>query len=93
MVSDRELARRTFTTLARLGVLYVRARCGFGHDLRAFVLGTASWVRSGVMLEETGEGIAVGGTCRSLRDEATEACDPLGKSSRTKWRAWTSCMM
>lgn len=40
-VSDRELARRTFTTLARLGaVLYVqRAVKHPGHDVRAFVLG------------------------------------------------------
>jgi ribosomal protein S6--L-glutamate ligase len=40
-VSDRELARRTFTTLERLGtVLYVqRAIRHPGHDVRAFVLG------------------------------------------------------
>jgi ribosomal protein S6--L-glutamate ligase len=40
-VSDRELARRTFTTLERLGaVLYVqRAVRHPGHDVRAFVLG------------------------------------------------------
>jgi ribosomal protein S6--L-glutamate ligase len=40
-VSDVELARRTFQTLARLGaVLYVqRFVCHPGYDLRAFVLG------------------------------------------------------
>lgn len=40
-VSDRELARRTFTTLARLNaVLYVQAAVRHpGHDLRVFVLG------------------------------------------------------
>lgn len=40
-VSDRELARRTFTTLARLGaVLYLQRTVRHpGHDLRAFVLG------------------------------------------------------
>ncbi len=40
-VSDRELARRTFQTLARLGaVLYVQRFLPHpGHDLRAFVLG------------------------------------------------------
>jgi ribosomal protein S6--L-glutamate ligase len=40
-VSDRELARRTFQTLERLGaVLYVQRVVRHpGHDLRAFVLG------------------------------------------------------
>jgi ribosomal protein S6--L-glutamate ligase len=40
-VSDRELARRTFTTLARLNaVLYVQAAVRHpGHDMRVFVLG------------------------------------------------------
>jgi RimK family alpha-L-glutamate ligase len=76
-VSDYELARRTFQTLARLGaVLYVQRYIKHpGHDIRAFVLGDR--VLGAIRREATGgdwrTNVAVGGGApRTPLDSATE---------------------
>ena len=74
-VSDRELARRTFQTLARLGaVLYVQRFIRHpGYDLRAFVLGdrVLGAIRRQAKWGDWRTNVAVGGTAvkTELADE------------------------
>lgn len=76
-VSDHELARRTFQTLARLGaVLYVQRFIRHpGYDIRAFVLGDR--VLGAIRREATGgdwrTNVAVGGVATTFKlDAVTE---------------------
>jgi ribosomal protein S6--L-glutamate ligase len=70
-VSDRELARRTFQTLERLGtVLYVQKTVGHaGHDLRAFVLAgrVLGAIRRFAPPGEWRTNVAVGGRAEACR--------------------------
>ena len=70
-VSDRELARRTFQTLARLGaVLYVQRFVRHpGHDLRAFVLGdrVLGAIRREAPSGDWRTNVAVGGIAAMVR--------------------------
>ncbi len=77
-VSDYELARRTFQTLARLGaVLYVQRFIKHpGYDIRAFVLGDR--VLGAIRREATGgdwrTNVSVGGVATKFKlDDETEA--------------------
>jgi ribosomal protein S6--L-glutamate ligase len=69
-VSDFELARRTFHTLARLGaVIYVQRFVRHpGHDLRAFVLGdrVVGAIRRDASPGDWRTNVAVGGTARKV---------------------------
>lgn len=72
-VSDPELARRTFTTIARLGaVLYVQRYVpNAGHDLRLFVLGerVVAGMRRHAPAGDWRTNIAVGGRAEAARPD------------------------
>jgi ribosomal protein S6--L-glutamate ligase len=96
-VSDRELARRAFQTLERLGaVLYVQRFLRHpGHDLRAFVLGgrVLGAIRRHAPPGDWRTNVAVGGrpeACRLDPGPSGSPCGPRAPSARRS-RGSTCC--
>ncbi len=85
-ISERELARRAFTTLERLGaVLYLQAMIPHpGHDLRVFVLGeqVLGAMRRYAPAEDWRTNVAIGG-----RAEAATIDDATSQLARDSARA------